>query len=168
MRARLLRLGIKEAEELAKKAASPGLWQTMIRSGGEAARWGAKWIGKPIGIGIGLAGLTTISGKGIEYLRGSLGWQTPVQEAEDWLRIREKQFEQAKKEFDLYKQIQNYLRTQKDPDYNPTNEVLPFQPEWLVPPKTPSSPKPSGKGFDFSMLLPVAAVGLIVLALWKR
>jgi len=166
MLSRLLRYGIRGAPKLAERLKIPTGWmRPLAGSAAEAAKWSAKWVAAPLAGGWAIGKGFSELGSGI---RSGLAMQTEEEKAKTQLDLWKERLNLAKQEFDQYKQMQNYLRTQADPNYNPTNAALPWKPEWMLPPSRPSPSEPSGKGFDFSMLLPVAAVGLIALALWKR
>lgn len=161
---RLRGLPVQITTPIQNLASRTGLWQTL----GGAVSWAGKYIGKPVGAGLGLLGLSHLGSMGIKELREAFGIETETQKMEKYLEFQKQALENAEKELALSKEYLNMLRQAQDPNYQPYRQMPGYLPEWsnLLPFGNVKTPEQKA-GFDWSLLLLVGAVGLIAYAVVK-
>ena len=155
----LMRRGFRYIPGIVEKAKKPGAWQTL----GGALRYVGSVVGKPLAWGAGAMGLLTLTGIGIENIRHALMIRTPEEQAKEQAEAQRQMLENAERELRLYEKWLNLLRSQQIPGYQPYTIIPVPIPEWRLPSTKPSSAeaKPK-KGFNWTILLPIAGIAIII------
>lgn len=150
-------------------ARRPGAWETL----GGAVSYAGKTIGKPLAYGTGLLGFAHLGSMGVKDLRDAFGIETETQKAEKMIELQKKALENAEKEFQLYKDYLNTLRSMQQPYYKQDRLMPGYVPEWSdltsIPKKTAKDEEVrQGSGFDWTWLILLAGLGVIAYGVFKK